>query len=154
MDIYKNHFGNDHLNLVFDSEQVKGEKMDLLLYALNYLKTQSIFFNLTILGKVETNYQSTRFVQKLGIEDYVWFYGACSDEQHMNELILNADFYISSEIWFNAENYKQLAQCILHKFVFRPETLNYSTLYRNFVDVYFNLESQFHLNEAYNYSTM
>ena len=93
--LYKKHFGNDRPNLIFIGRLTFSKKLDLLLEALKLLKEKGKVFNLTLVGDGE----AYRNLHDLAVEkelcEYVWFYGACYDEQTNAELIFNADLCVS-----------------------------------------------------------
>lgn len=93
--LYQEYFENNNKNIVFIGRLTKVKRFDLLIDAISILKTQGEFVNVTFIGDgVERNAMERR-VKELGIENQVWFYGACYDEQKNAELIFNADLCVS-----------------------------------------------------------
>ena len=93
--LYQDHFGNDNKNIVFIGRLTKVKRFDLLIDAIASLKKQGEYVNVTFIGDgVERNTMEER-VSELGINNQVWFYGACYDEKTNAELVFNADICVS-----------------------------------------------------------
>lgn len=93
--LYRSHFGNTNKNIVFIGRLTKVKRFDLLIDAIFDLKTRGEVINVTFIGDgVERNNMESR-VRELGIQNQVWFYGACYDEKTNAELIFNADLCVS-----------------------------------------------------------
>ena len=93
--LYREHFGNNNRNIVFIGRLTKVKRFDLLIDAVAILNAQGESVNVTFIGDgVERNAMEQR-VCELGIENHVWFFGACYDEQKNAELIFNADLCVS-----------------------------------------------------------
>ena len=93
--LYQDHFGNNYPNLIFIGRLTKIKRLHLLVEALYVLKRQGYECNLTIIGdgiERETLHSS---VEEKGLQNNVWFYGACYDEQENAQLIYNADLCVS-----------------------------------------------------------
>lgn len=94
-DFYKNHFGNENMNLVFIGRLTKVKKLDQLVCALHKLKVQGHNFNLTFVGDGIAKDELMAMVKNLSMEDVVWFYGSCYDEKQISEFLYNADICVS-----------------------------------------------------------
>ena len=94
-DIYQKYFGNKNPNLIFIGRLTTVKRIDLLLEALVMLKNKGKMFNLILVGDGVEKAHLEEKVQKLNLEDQVWFYGACYDEKVNAELIYNADLCVS-----------------------------------------------------------
>ncbi|GHU67777.1 hypothetical protein FACS189413_03190 [Bacteroidia bacterium] len=95
-DIYKVHFHNDCLNLIFVGRLTKVKQLDMLLYALLELNRQGLNYNLTLIGSGEMTQKLSDLAKELNVEDNVWFYGATYNEIEISKLIYNADLCVSS----------------------------------------------------------
>jgi glycosyltransferase involved in cell wall biosynthesis len=93
--LYKNHFKNDYLNLIFIGRLTSAKRLDLLINAIAKLKDQSHNYNLTLIGESERKNELLSLSIKLGLKENIWFYGACYDERNISELIFNADICVS-----------------------------------------------------------
>ena len=93
--VYKEHFGNEQKNLIFVGRLTKVKHLDMILQAMHLLNRQGQRYNLTLIGDGEQRAQLEALMRKLGLEEQVWFYGACYDERTNAELIFNADLCVS-----------------------------------------------------------
>ena len=93
--LYQEHFGNENKNIVFIGRLTKVKRFDLLIDAIDLLKKRGEILNVTFIGDGSERSAMERSVKEFGIENQVWFYGACYDEQKNAELIFNADLCVS-----------------------------------------------------------
>lgn len=94
-DIFHAHFQNSAPNLIFVGRLTQIKRLDMLLDSLRILHDEDVKVNLTFVGDGEQCQVLEKRAYDLGIKDYVWFYGACYDEQKLSELIYNADLCVS-----------------------------------------------------------
>lgn len=93
--IYKEHFGNGNPTIIFIGRLTKVKKLDMVIDALASLKAKGENYNLVFVGDgVERNSLEVK-VSEMGLQQNVWFYGACYDEKQNAELIYNADLCVS-----------------------------------------------------------
>jgi len=95
VDIYKQHFSNDCINIIFVGRLAKVKQLNMLLQALFELNKLGEKYNLTLIGNGEMKDELFALVRKLNIEKNVWFYGATYAETELSELIYNADMCVS-----------------------------------------------------------
>lgn len=93
--IYKEHFGNDNINLVFIGRLTKIKKLDQVLRALAILNKEYIRYNVTFIGEGSEMESLKSLSKELNVESNVWFYGACYDEKQIAEFLYNADLCVS-----------------------------------------------------------
>lgn len=94
-DIYREHFNNNNPILIFIGRLTKVKKLDQVITALQKLKEKGEKYNLVFVGD-GTEKESLRImVDKCGLNEQVWFYGACYDEKTNAELLYNADLCVS-----------------------------------------------------------
>ena len=93
--IYKTHFGNNNQTIIFIGRLTKVKRLDLLLSALVLLKESCQYFNLVFVGDGVCEDGLKRQVDKLGLKETVWFYGACYDDVKNAKLIYNADLCVA-----------------------------------------------------------
>lgn len=92
-DIYSNYFKNDYPILIFIGRLNKGKKLEQLINAFKQLKDNGIFVNLVFVG---TGIEEERLKEKANsINNNIWFYGSCYEEEKIGELIYNATICIS-----------------------------------------------------------
>lgn len=94
-DIFLTHFGNDNPVLLFIGRLTAVKSLDTLVNSLSILKARKENFNLVFVGEGEEKVSLQNLVRKLGLEENVWFYGACYDERENAELIYNAEICVS-----------------------------------------------------------
>ena len=93
--IYKEHFGNEAPVLMFVGRLTKVKHLDMILQVLGRLRDNGTTYNLVLIGDGEQRASLEKLSHKLGLEQQVWFYGACYDEQQLSTLIYNADLCVS-----------------------------------------------------------
>ena len=93
--LYQEHFGNENKNVVFIGRLTKVKRFDLLIEAIAKIKERGELVNVTFIGDGVERQNMEAMVEKMGINEQVWFYGACYDEKTNAELIYNADLCVS-----------------------------------------------------------
>ncbi len=93
--IYKNHFKNDYPNLFFVGRLTEVKRLDMILQAMSMLRDRGEHYNLTLIGDGIKSQELKQLSSELGLQNNVWFYGACYDEQVLGELIYNADLCVA-----------------------------------------------------------
>lgn len=94
-DIYKEHFHNERPVIIFIGRLTKVKKLDMVIDALHNLSENGEKYNLVFVGDGAERINLGNRVIALGMQDHVWFYGACYDEKTNAELIYNADLCVS-----------------------------------------------------------
>lgn len=93
--IYKEHFNNEAPVLIFLGRLTQVKRLDLLLYAISKLKNKGYTYNLVLIGDGEERKLLIDLAKKLGIEDQIWFYGACYDETINAQMVYNSDLCVA-----------------------------------------------------------
>ena len=93
--IYHDYFGNNNPNLFFVGRLTKEKKLDMILEAMAILRDKGYEYNMTFIGAGEKSDELKETTNRLRLEQNVWFYGACYDEQKLGEMIYNADLCIA-----------------------------------------------------------
>lgn len=94
-DFYQKHFDNNHPNIVFIGRLTTVKKLDQVLKAVALLKEQGQLYNVTFIGDGTERQGLESLTKELGLENNVWFYGACYDEKQIAEFLYNADLCVS-----------------------------------------------------------
>lgn len=94
-DLYKSHFGNDNPVLIFIGRLTAVKQLDVLVDAVHQLAQNGEIYNIVFVGDGEKRADLEQHVNTLGMEQQVWFYGACYDEKINAELIFNADLCVA-----------------------------------------------------------
>lgn len=93
--IYKDHFGNNYPVLIFLGRLTPVKQLNMIVTAVAHLKDKGELFNLIFVGDGSERERLEKMVISYGIDDQVWFYGACYDETTNAELVYNADLCIA-----------------------------------------------------------
>ena len=93
--LYSEHFGNNNPVIIFIGRLTKVKKLDMLVDAVAELKTKGENYNLVFVGDGVEGERLKAKVKGLGLQEQVWFYGACYDEKTNAEMIYNADLCVA-----------------------------------------------------------
>lgn len=93
--VYKDYFKNDNPVIVFIGRLTKVKKLNMLVDAVARLNDKGEHYNVAFVGDGVERESLQQQVNRLGISDQVWFYGACYDEKTNAELIYNADLCVA-----------------------------------------------------------
>jgi glycosyltransferase involved in cell wall biosynthesis len=93
--VYTNNFKNDYLNIIFIGRLTKIKQLNLLVESIHELSLEKMKLNLTVIGVGDEELELKNLVNKLELNENVWFYGACYEEKLISELIYNADLCVS-----------------------------------------------------------
>lgn len=94
-EIYRLHFGNDNPVIIYCGRIQQSKKIHLLVEAVAQLKSEGIDVNAVLIGKQTDGVDMATIVEQLGIQDRIWFYGPCYDEEKLGELFYNAAVCVS-----------------------------------------------------------
>lgn len=94
-DIYREHFGNTNPTLIFIGRLKPIKKLDMIIEAMGLLKGKDLPLNLTFIGDGEERPMLEALAKQYGLEQNIWFYGACYDERKNAELVYNADLCVA-----------------------------------------------------------
>lgn len=94
-EIFIEHFGSSNPVIIFIGRLTKVKRLDLLLNAIALLREKGRNFNLALIGSGEELINLRQMVERLHIENQVWFYGACYDEMTNAELVYNSDLCVA-----------------------------------------------------------
>lgn len=94
-DIYKEHFNNSCATIVFIGRLTEIKRLDMLIAAVSILKRQGEQYNLVFIGDGVMREKLEAQVNESGIEQQVWFFGACYDDRQNAELVYNADLCVA-----------------------------------------------------------
>lgn len=93
--IYREHFGNNNPVLLFLGRLTPVKQLDMILAAVASLKERGEKYNVMFVGDGPEKDKLVSLSIKFGINDNVWFYGACYDEKVNAELVYNADLCVA-----------------------------------------------------------
>ena len=93
-DIYCEHFHNKYPILIMIGRLNMRKHLDMLVKAVSQLKQRGCYYNIVLIGDGEDRGKLESLVSDMGLQDQVWFYGACYDEKVNAELLYNADMCV------------------------------------------------------------
>ena len=93
-DIYSSHFVNTNPTLIFIGRLTKVKKLDQLVNAVSLLLSQGEEYNVVFVGDGEEKDNIKNLCHEKGLDNNIWFYGSCYDEQTNASLIYNADLCV------------------------------------------------------------
>lgn len=93
--IYVDYFKNNHPTIIFIGRLTAVKKLDMLLQAVANLKKEGECYNVVFVGDGSERKSLEAYASELGIQQQVWFYGACYDEKLNAELVFNADLCVA-----------------------------------------------------------
>lgn len=93
--LYQDHFQNANHNLIFVGRLTKVKKLDMIIDAMILAKQRGNSYNCTFVGDGEEKAYLESKVKACGLQDSVWFYGACYAEDELARMIYNADLCVS-----------------------------------------------------------
>jgi len=93
--IYINYFKNNNPVIVYIGRVQTVKKIDMILYALKYLKKKNENYNFVLIGSKEEDIDIDRILIEENLSDNVWLYGACYDESLISSLLYNANVCVS-----------------------------------------------------------
>ena len=92
--LYRDHFGDDHTNVIVVGRLTERKRIPLLFDAICRLRERGTDIHVTLVGDGSERPALEKLAEDLSIGDRVWFYGACYDEETNAELIYNADICV------------------------------------------------------------
>ena len=92
--LYVEHFGNNHPVLVMIGRLNIRKHLDMLIEAIAILNNNNEKYNLILIGDGEDKEKLLQMASNKGLQDQIWFYGACYDEEISARLLYNADLCV------------------------------------------------------------
>ena len=94
-DLYTSHFGNDNKVIILIGRLNERKQLHLLLEAVKELSDKNEFYNVVFVGDGSERPKLETLTNEYGLQNQVWFYGACYDEMTNASLIYNADICVT-----------------------------------------------------------
>lgn len=94
-DQYGLHFGNNRPTIIFIGRLTKVKRLDQLLDAIALLNNKNEYYNLIFIGSGEAHAELESQVGRLNLQNQVWFYGSCYDDNNNAQLIYDADLCVA-----------------------------------------------------------
>lgn len=93
--IYADHFGNNYPVLLFIGRLTKVKKLEMLLDSVAKSRGEGKNYNVIFVGDGVEKESLIDRTNQLGLQEQVWFFGACYDEEENARLIHNADLCVA-----------------------------------------------------------
>lgn len=94
-EIYRSHFNNDKPVIIYCGRIQRSKKLNLLIEAVAQLKSEGIDVNAVLVGKDIEGTDMATIAERLDVQDRIWFYGPCYEEERLGELFYNAAVCVS-----------------------------------------------------------
>lgn len=91
----RDHFKNNDPVLLYIGRLQKEKKLEMIIEAQYQLCSQNINVNTVFIGDGEIRNELNNLIRKYKIQDKVWFYGACYNDDIIAPIIYNASLTIS-----------------------------------------------------------
>lgn len=94
-DTVHQHFKNHNKTIIFIGRLTPVKKLHMVIESLYILKNQGRDYNLILVGDGEVKADLEKLVKKYRLEDCVWFYGECYEEDQAASLLKCSDLCVS-----------------------------------------------------------
>lgn len=94
-DEVQNHFANSLPTLIFVGRLTPVKQLDWIIDAMKHHRNGGLHYNLLIVGDGKERAKLELMVRNYDLNENVWFYGECYDEDKLNTLIYNTDLCVS-----------------------------------------------------------
>lgn len=91
----RNIFGNDYPTIAFIGRLTPQKRLDLLIEAVGILGIEGTFVNIIFVGDGPCADELSALCRKAGIDDRVFFYGECYDEEMIAAVLQNSIMTVS-----------------------------------------------------------
>lgn len=93
--VYEKHFNNDYPVLIYVGRIQRVKKIELVLKAMALLKKEGFHCNLILIGDNIDDLMLEDKINEYDLNDQIWLFGPCFDEEKLSNLIYNADLCVS-----------------------------------------------------------
>ena len=94
-DIFTKHFNNDNPVILYCGRIQKVKKLEMIVDSAKELIERGAPVNIVFVGKDDENVNLESYSRELGIENNVWMYGPCYDEEKLGEIFYNSAVCVS-----------------------------------------------------------
>ncbi len=94
-DVFLKHFGNNLPTLIFIGRLTKVKQLDWIIRAMSKHQMEGVFYNVLIIGDGPKMSELRELSHQLHVENNLWLYGECYDNNVVNTLLYNADLCVS-----------------------------------------------------------
>jgi glycosyltransferase involved in cell wall biosynthesis len=93
--IFTSHFKNNYPVVIYVGRILYSKKLNLIVEATNKLIKEGEKINLVIVGPEVDDQSIPKLVEKLNLQQSVWFYGPCYQEKLLAELFYNSNVSVT-----------------------------------------------------------
>lgn len=93
--VYINTFKNTNPVIIYVGRIQKSKRLDILIDTVEQLNQESFFVNTVIVGQDVENTGIELLIKERGLENHIWLYGPCFDEDVLGDLFYNADVCVT-----------------------------------------------------------
>lgn len=94
-DLLSDHFGNNFPILLFVGRLTTVKQLDWIIKAQAYHKAKSLNYNMLFIGDGTEKEKLQELVKVHNLENRVWFYGPCYNDDELSSLLYNVDLCVS-----------------------------------------------------------
>lgn len=94
-DIYSSHFGNTDPVLLYCGRVQQSKRLDLMVEAAHILQEHGTNVNLVFVGADNEHVGLEDMAHRVGLQNKVWLFGPCYDDNKLAELFYNATVCVS-----------------------------------------------------------
>lgn len=94
-DIFTAHFGNNYPVILYCGRIQKVKRLEKLIEMLSTMNNRGINANMVFVGKDVDGVGIEEMAKNNGLENRVWFFGPCYDEEKLGELFYNSAVCVS-----------------------------------------------------------
>lgn len=157
--VYFEYFKNSAPVLIFIGRLIPSKKLEWIIEAMKNHRRVGLNYNLMIIGTGSDEDKLRLLTKQYGLEERVWFYGACYDESKLNELLYNADLCVSpGEVGLTALHTMSYGTPVISHDNFEKQGPEYETIrneetgllfqYDNFDDFCLKVQTWLSLNHS------
>lgn len=93
--VFNSIFNNNLATVIYTGRVQKIKRLDLLISAIARLNEEGIKLNLLLIGDINNDIGLKELANDLNIEQYIYFYGPCYNEEELGRFIFNSDACVS-----------------------------------------------------------
>lgn len=92
---YEKHFGNNLPVVIYCGRIQRVKKLDLLIDSVAMLQEEGKAVNLMVIGSDVDGVELAGYAEKKGVQEHVWLYGPCYDDELLGSFFYNAHVCVS-----------------------------------------------------------
>jgi glycosyltransferase involved in cell wall biosynthesis len=93
--LFGNYFNNEYPVIIYIGRIQKRKKVEYILKAMSNLNSEGVYVNLIVVGEDNENVDLISLAKILNLQNLIWLYGPCYNEEILSQLIYNSDVCVS-----------------------------------------------------------